>query len=175
MFCKNCGNQLGENDLFCNKCGAKQENENRQVNINNQNNIKSSNNKKGSFSVIKLIILLMFLVNAISLCISIMTTGTKSLLEAPTGSTNGLMLIVIFVIACICIIPQIVGAILGIVNLFIKKQMISIFIFIVSLISVIAIVIYYNFGILLNGFGLNLVLSVSISIISLIKMVSKVQ
>ena len=167
MFCRNCGNQLGNNDLFCNKCGAKQ------VSINSESNIRNSNNKKQSFSVINLIILLMFLVYVATLCMSIMFSGVESMRRAPSGSTNGLMLIGIFIIACICIIPQIVGSILSIVNMFLKKQIISVFIFVVSVISLISIIIYYSWGILTGGVGLNLLLNIGISIMALIKMVTK--
>ena len=132
-------------------------------------------NKRGKFSISSLIITLMFVVNICLIIIGITVSGMGVMLEAPVGSTNGLMIGVYFVIACICSIPQILGAILSISNLFFKKKILLAFIFIVSLISVIAIIFYQSTAISLKGFAFNMILSISISIsisiIALVKMI----
>lgn len=168
MFCRKCGSRVSDNDIFCNNCGEKQS---TQANSNNNQNINYSNsNKRSGFSASSLIIFIMFIINTILLVTSITTSGVKEMLKAPVGASNGLMILVFLVIACVCAIPQALSAILGIINLFVKKQILSVIIFVTSLISIISIIVYYSMGILVSGFGLNIILNVIVSIVALIKM-----
>lgn len=168
MFCRNCGNQLKESDLFCNQCGMKQEVQSEQSK--DVNNVAPSyDDKKSNFWLSNLFVFIMFLINAILTAVNVVVAGIKSLIDANIG--NGLLLIVLPVIVVFYIIPHIIGIILSLINIKQKNKLLLIFTFIASLFSVISVIAAYNVGI---TFVICLISNIALSIITLIKLSSKI-
>lgn len=159
MNCKNCGNIIENNSIYCGGCGKK---------------IEYKNNK---FFLKNYFMLILFILNIILIFIGQCISYTKELFSQSYG--NGLMLIFIpviaFVMSLVYVIPQIIGTILSTINIFIKKYVLLIFVFFSSLASLITTILTYN--IKFNSgliFWLTLIEVVILNIIILYKLINKI-
>ena len=161
MFCNKCGNKLNENAVYCNKCGAE---------VNNQYVGLKKDKKNTIWS--NWIVLILFLVNIILLFVAIFSKMMQQIFSMPVG--NGLMLIIVPCIAAMYCIPQLAGIILSGINIVIRKRILVILSFIVSLLSIITTIIAHV-TIPITGiiFIINLILSIILSIILLLKIITK--
>ncbi len=82
MYCKNCRNEIGENEKYCGKCGAKVDNNLSNVNINDRVDETKSNNKKTikiKFTYVVIGISVLFLIPT---CI-VFIKNSKSVINSP--------------------------------------------------------------------------------------------
>ena len=111
MFCKYCGNQFGEKDLFCAKCGAKKD-ENIQMKSTSpsSNGIENTNSHKKNIFLSNKMVLLLFIISYIL----VFFVEVQAIAE--TNFPSGFILLFVPFIAAFKGVPQFVGIILSINN-----------------------------------------------------------
>ncbi len=161
MFCNNCGKELSENEIYCNKCGTK---------VNN----KSTNNAKVKYKFIlsNWIVFVLFIIEVILLIVAVFDEFINIMSEMP--ASNGLMILAVPVIAIPFCIPQFAGATLSAINIAVRKHILVIISFVLSLISVVSIMLSHTM-IPITGiwYSINLILSIVLSVILLVKVIKK--
>ena len=178
MFCRNCGNKLDSGVKFCSRCGTKNEIQIvQQMSNNKKNNVDSlKDNNNPNFLLSNIIVFLLFIANMCLLFLGIIISLFKSLMESSVAS--GWFLIIIPVVAVMFVIPQFIGIILSGINLKIKNYIMLIFIFIVSVISLITTISSHSSSFADNNgilFWICLISSVALCIIILLKLIFKIK
>lgn len=137
MYCKNCGNKLNDNAVFCSKCGVKNEADVIQQSISNNKN--SVANFKINFLLSNTTVLKMFNLNMLLLSLAVFSAILRSVEDSQLDSqaSSGWTLIFSPVIISICVFPHLIGAYLSTINLKRKSYTLLIFIFIISIICLI--------------------------------------
>lgn len=175
MFCRNCGNKLDSGVKFCSRCGSQNEIQVVQQ-ISNNNNVDSLKDKNSNFLLSNIIVFLLFIANMCLLFLGIIISLFKSLMDSSVAS--GFFLLIIPVVAVMFVIPQFIGIILSGINLKIKNYIMLIFIFIVSVISLITTISSHSSSFADNNgilFWICLISSIALCIIVLLKLILKIK
>lgn len=175
MFCRNCGNKLDSGVKFCSRCGSQNEIQVVQQ-ISNNNNVDSLKDENSNFLLSNIIVFLLFIANMCLLFLGIIISLFKSLMDSSVAS--GFFLLIIPVVAVMFVIPQFIGIILSGINLKIKNYIMLIFIFIVSVISLITTISSHSSSFADNNgilFWICLISSIALCIIILLKLILKIK
>jgi len=175
MFCRNCGNKLDSGVKFCSRCGSQNEIQVVQQ-ISNNNNVDSLKDKNSNFLLSNIIVFLLFIANMCLLFLGIIISLFKSLMDSSVAS--GFFLLIIPVVAVMFVIPQFIGIILSGINLKIKNYIMLIFIFIVSVISLITTISSHSSSFADNNgilFWICLISSIALCILVLLKLILKIK
>ena len=110
MYCKNCGNELKENEAFCGMCGTKVAiddtsdiSQNSNLNINNQNFNRKNNKRKNNISfvigIVSLILVFIFQIFTIPLSVIGIVLGILALKENKKNKIGLILNIISLILA----------------------------------------------------------------------------
>lgn len=141
MFCVNCGSKVDEKDLFCNNCGFKLKEVNTDQNPSNykKDNSSVSNVKHNAILSDLSVCIVSIITFAVSLIIMIIQSWDPDQ-QPPISGIASLIAILKPLIILMSVYPQAIVAILSIINLTTKKNILLIFMLIINSLVIIMII-----------------------------------